>query len=93
MSTCMQEHQELSAQPCALCTNPSLTAGVWRLTCQEVPDGLVVKATMSQGHKCTVHDLKVMGSNPSQVELGMHNTYVYAVLEPKLWQIYSRTCR
>ena len=30
-----------------------------------------------QGHaKCTVHDLKVMGSNPSQVELGMHITSV-----------------
>ena len=24
--------------------------------------------------KCTVHDLEVMGSNPGQVELGIHST-------------------
>ena len=27
--------------------------------------------------KCTVHDLEVMGSNPSLVELGVHSTKSY----------------
>ena len=33
--------------------------------------------------KCTVHDLVVMGSNPSQVELGMCSTSVKDVVQPK----------
>ena len=34
--------------------------------------------------KHAAHDLEVMGSNPSQVELGVHSTSVLVVLEPKI---------
>ena len=37
----------------------------------------------SQGHEMYSHDLEVMDSNPSQVEIGVRSTSVYAVLEPK----------
>ena len=32
--------------------------------------------------KYTVHDLEVMGLNPGHIELRMHSTFVYIVLEP-----------
>ena len=37
--------------------------------------------------KCTVHDLKVMGSNPGQVELGVRSSFVSAIID-----ITSLTC-
>ena len=38
----------------------------------------------SHGHECTVHDLEVMGSNSSQLELGVRRTSVQAIHEPKI---------
>ena len=37
--------------------------------------------------KCTVHDLGVMGSNPSRVELKVHSPSVNVILEPKTYSI------
>ena len=34
--------------------------------------------------KCTVHDLEVLGSNLSQVKLGVNSTYVQVIFEPKI---------
>ena len=39
----------------------------------EAPDGSVVKASISRIFKCTVHYLEVMGSNPTQIELGVRS--------------------
>ena len=39
--------------------------------------------------KCTVHDLEVMGSNPSWVELRVRSTSLQVVLEPKIQPFYG----
>ena len=42
--------------------------------------------------KYTVHDLEVVGSNPSKVELGMHSISVDLVLEPKPFICHRASC-
>ena len=42
----------------------------------EVPDGSMVKMSISRDMKCIVYDLEVTGSNPGWVERRVHSTPV-----------------
>ena len=48
-----------------------------------IPDGSKVDQHL-RDMESTVHDLEVVGSNLSQVELGVRSTSVQVILEPKL---------
>ena len=43
-------------------------------------------AQASQWHEMYCHDLDVMSSNPSRVELGVHSTSVLSRIEPQIIQ-------
>ena len=47
----------------------------------------------SQGYEMYSHDLEVMGLNSDWVELGVHSTYVYVVLEPTILKQLSAITR
>ena len=49
----------------------------------KVPEGVWLRSLCLRNMKCTVHDLEVICSNPSWVELGVFSTSVQVVLEPK----------
>ena len=47
----------------------------------------------SQWHEVYCHDLEVMGSNPSLVELDVHGTSVQVLLDPKIQRLLLTSIR